>query len=198
METFIKEDTRNTVHRTMIPLSPSKRAPWDLTQFSQLLSAVPSYFPESHWQSEICSLSKVILVLGKDRSHRVPNLGCSAAESSEWFDVSPNYSAWDMMHKWAHCYDEAANHQLPIAAAFWIIQIVSAEECWSLTQNRTQIRCTTRSVILNVMATQYTCSLNGVYHFHWQWSHHCSCMPILGHSPWLPGYIAVVKLFSLK
>ena len=30
-----------------------------------------------------------------------------------------------MMREWAHCCDEAANHQLPIAAAFWIIQIVS-------------------------------------------------------------------------
>ena len=50
------------------------------------------------------------------------------------------------------------------------------------------------SVISNVMATQYTCSLNSVYRPHWlvQWSHHCShiCIPV--HSPWLPGYINVV------
>ena len=39
-------------------------------------SAAPSYFPEPHWQSEISSLSKVILVLGKARSRRMPNLGC--------------------------------------------------------------------------------------------------------------------------
>ena len=74
---------RSIVHRTVTPQSPSRQAPWDLTQFSQSLSAAPLYIPESHRQSEICSLSKVILVLGKDRSHRVPNLGCSAAESSE-------------------------------------------------------------------------------------------------------------------
>ena len=46
-----------------------------------------------------------------------------------------------------------------------------------------------------VMATQYTCSLNGVYRPHWlvQWSHHCSCMHIPVRSPWLPGYIDVVQ-----
>ena len=60
----------------MTPQSPSKKAPWDLTQFSPSPSAAPSYFPESHWWSEISSLSKVILVWGKARSHRVPNLGC--------------------------------------------------------------------------------------------------------------------------
>ena len=36
------------------------------------------------------------------------------------------------MHEQAYYCDEAANHQLPIAAAFWNIQIVSAEECSSL------------------------------------------------------------------
>ena len=38
------------------------------------------------------------------------------------------------MHEWACCHDKAANHQLPIAAAFWIIWIVSMEECSSLKQ----------------------------------------------------------------
>ena len=56
-----------------MPQSPSKWAPWDLTQFSQLSSAAPSYFPESNCWSEISSLSKVILVLGKVRSHRAQN-----------------------------------------------------------------------------------------------------------------------------
>ena len=67
---------------------PSKEATWDLTQFSQLSSAAPSYFPESHWWSEISSLSKVILVLGRASSCRAPNLGCSRVESPGWFDVS--------------------------------------------------------------------------------------------------------------
>ena len=68
------QDTRNIVHRTMMPQSPSKWAPWDLTQVSQSSSAAPLYFPESHWWSEISSLSKMILVLGKARSCRSPNL----------------------------------------------------------------------------------------------------------------------------
>ena len=76
--------------------------------------------------------SKVILVWVKARSHRVPNLGFRRAESPGWFDVSPENSAWDMMHEWAHCHDEAASHQLPIATVFWIIWVVSAEECSGL------------------------------------------------------------------
>ena len=49
------------------------------------------------------------------------------------------------------------------------------------------------SLILNVTATQYTCSLNGIYDPQWpvQWSCHCSHMCIPVHSPWLPGYIDV-------
>ena len=69
-----------------------------------------------------------------------------------------------MMHEWACCCDKAANHQLPIAAVFWIIQIVSVEESSNLTQNLMRIRCSTQSVILNAIATQYTCALNGIYH----------------------------------
>ena len=135
IETFIEQDRRKIVHRTMMPQSPSKQPPWDLTQFSQSPSATPSYFPESHQWSEISSLLKVILLLGKARSHRTPNLDCSGAESPGWFDVLPKISAWDVMHEWAHCCDKAANHQLPIAAVFWIIQIVSIQECSSFTQN---------------------------------------------------------------
>ena len=74
--------------------------------------------------------------------------------------------------------------------AFWIDQIVSAQKCSSLTRNLMQTHCSTHSVFF-MTATQYTCSLNGVHHPHWlvQWSHHCSCMLIPVHSPWLPGYI---------
>ena len=146
------------------------------------------------------SLSKVIFVLGKARSHRAPNLGYRGAEAPRWFDVSPKNSAWDVMHEQACCRHEAANHQLPIPAAFWIIQIVSAEECSSLMQNLMQIRRSTHSVILNVTATQYTRSLNGVYRPHWlvQWSCHWSCMYIPVHSPWLPGYIDVPQTILIN
>ena len=152
IETFSEENTRNIVQRTMKPQSPSE-VPWDRIQFSQSPSAAPSYFPESHRWSEISSLSKVILVLGKARIHRVPNLGCRGAVSPGWFDVSPKNSARDMRHERSHCHDEAANHQLPIASAFWIIWIVSTEECLSLMQNLMQIHCSRSLVILNVMAT---------------------------------------------
>ena len=63
----------------------------------------------------------MILVLGKARSCRVPNLGCRGAESPGWFDVSLKNSAQDVMHEWVHCCDEAANHQLPTAAAVLVI-----------------------------------------------------------------------------
>ena len=106
-----------------------------------------SYFPESHGWSEISSLSRVILVLGKARSHGVPNLGCRGPESPGWLDVLPKKSVWDMMHERACCHDEAVSHQLPIAVDFWIIQIVSTEECSSFMQNLMQICCSTRSVI---------------------------------------------------
>ena len=71
------------------------------------------------------------------------------------------------MQKLAHCCDEAANPQLPIAVAFCIIQIVAAEEGSSLMQNLMQIyRSLIYSVIVNATATQYTCSLNSVYRPH--------------------------------
>ena len=109
-------------------------------------SAAPSYIPESHQQSEVSSLSKLILVLGKARSCRVPNLCCSGAESPGWFDVLPKNSIQDVMHERAHCCDEAANHQL---AAFWIIWIVSVEEYLSLMESLMQIHCSTCLAILN-------------------------------------------------
>ena len=120
------------------------------------------YFPKSHQWPEISSLSKGILVLGKARSCRAPNLGCRGGESPGWFDVSSKNSAWDVMHEQACCCDEAASHQLPIAMAFCTMLIVFVEECSSLTQNLMQIHCSTFSVILNAMITQYTCSVDGV------------------------------------
>ena len=104
------------------------------------------------------------------------------------------YSHLHVMQEWACCRDdEAANHQFPIAAAFWIIQVVAMEECPNLKQNLMQIHCSTCSIILNVTATQDTRSLNCIHCPHWlvQWSHHCSCMWIPVHSPWLPGCMDV-------
>ena len=135
----------------------------------------------------------MILVLGKARSHGVPDLGCRRNKSPGWFDVSPQNYAWNVMHEQVCCHDEAANHQLSIATAFWIIWIVSTEECSSLMQNLVQIHCCTHSVIFNATATQYMCSLTGISCPHWlvQWSCHCWHMYIPVHPPWLPGYVSV-------
>ena len=101
------------VHRTMTPQSPSVQAPWELTQFSQLLSAALLYFPESHQNFEISSLSKVTLVLGKVRSHRALNLGCGGAESPGWCDVSPKNrtrcDAWSGVLLWWSCQSTVAH-----------------------------------------------------------------------------------------
>ena len=133
-----------------------------------------------------------MLVLGKARNCRVPNVGCRRAESPGWFDVSPKNSTRDVMHEQAIYCEEAANHWLPIAVAFWIAFL---EECPSLMQNLMQIHCSIHSVILNATATQYTCSLNGIYCPNWvvKWSLYCSHMLIPVHSPWLPGYIDVTQ-----
>ena len=127
-------------------------------------------------------------VLGKASSQTAPNLGCRRAESPGWFDVLPKNSTRDVMHEQAIYCEEAANHWLPIAVAFWIAFL---EECPSLMQNLMQIHCSIHSVILNATATQYTCSLNGIYCPHGleQWGRHWSCMGIPAHSSWLPGYI---------
>ena len=95
--------------------------------------------------------------------------------------------------------DETASPQLPIAAAFWIIQTVFMKECSGLTQNWMPVCSSTHSITLNVMVTQYTCSLTGVYHPHWlvQRNSHCSHMRIPVHSPWLPGYIDVEQTVLL-
>ena len=153
----------------------------------------PLYFLESHGWSKISSLSKVILVLGKARSRRAPNLGCRGAESPGWFDVSPKHSAWDMMHEQASCPNEAANHQLPIAVAFWILWIVSVEECSSFTQNLMQVHCCTRSFWMR--RPHSTHGHSDIYCPHWlvQSNRHCSHMPIPVRSPWLPGYTDVAQ-----
>ena len=98
------------------------------------------------------------------------------------------------MHKQAHCCDEAANHQVSHSCSllnhpnsFWtgMFKLNTKFDADSLLY----------LLILNVMATQYTCSLSGVYCPFWlvQWSHHCSPMHIPVHFPWLPGYISAAQ-----
>ena len=68
--------------------------------------------------------------------------------------------------------------QSPVAHSCGLLNHLntSTEECSNWMQNLMQIHCPSWSVILNVTATQYTCSLSGIYHPHWlvQWRHHCS------------------------
>ena len=152
IEIFIGEDTRSTVHRTMTPQAPSITISCPII-FTQISLVVWNLFP-----------FKGDFSFGKAKSHRAPNLGYMGAESPGWFDISPKtlHKAWCMRgHTW--CRDEAADHHLPTAATVWIIQIVSVEGWSSLSQNLMQICCSSCSVILNVTATQYTCSLNGIY-----------------------------------
>ena len=176
----------------MAPQSPSKWAPWDLTQFSQSPSAALLYFSESHRWSEVPSLSKVILVLGKARS-----TGCqiwaeeglsSLGELMFCQKLCTRRDAWVGTLLWWSCPSAVAHscHLLNHPDSFhWGMFRINEEFDADLLLY---------SVILNATATQYTYSLNGIYRPHRlvQWSH-CShmCTPV--HSPWLPGYINVVQ-----
>ena len=152
----------------------------------------PSCFSASHRWSEIYSLSKVILVLEKPEvtRHQIRVIGGLSHPGELMFC---QITAWDVMYEQAHCPNESANHQLPIAAAFWIIRIVSREEFSSLMQNLMQIHYPTCSVILN--ATPHSTHAHSMASTAptEDWSHHCSHMRIPVHSPWLPGYIDVVQ-----
>ena len=163
----------------MTPQSTSKKVPWDLTQFFQSPAAAPLYFPESRWWSEISSLSKVTLVLGKARSHRPPDLGCREAEAPGWFGVSPINSARDVMSEQAHCHDEAdhscglLNH--PISYHRVMFKPNAKLNSDSLLYSLSHFECDSHTV--HVLIQQ--CLLPP-----WlvQWSRH-----------WLPGYIDVVQ-----
>ena len=119
-------------------------------------------------------------------------------QHSQMFCLLQNFQNVDHFNRYLTIFEVLVPHFFFCAAlialflkAFWIIWIVSAEECLNLMQNLMQIHYSTHSVILNAMATQYIWSLNGVYHPHWlvQWGCHCSHMHIPVHSPWPPGYI---------
>ena len=160
IETFVEENIRNIVHRTMMPQSRSKEAPWDLTQFSQSPPSSLCHFPESHPWSEISSLSKMILVLGKSRGHRAPNLGCRGTESIEWFNASPKictrHDAWEGVLLWWSC-------QSPVAHSCGLLNYPNSffRGMFKVNAKFDADSFSTCSVILNTMATQYSCSLSG-------------------------------------
>ena len=82
-QTWAEEDTGYKEHCTQDSDTsvPFKAGPLGPHTVLQLPSAALLYFSESHQWSETSSLSKVILVLGKARSLRAPNLGCTGPES---------------------------------------------------------------------------------------------------------------------
>ena len=132
---------------------------------------------------------------GKSQMSQGTKSGFRGAESPGWFDVSQKNctrcDVWVDALLWWSCQSLVAH-----SCGILNYSVVSMEEYSSFTQNLMHICCSTCSVILNAMATQYTCSFSGIYHPHWlvQWSHHCSCMHIPVHSPWLPGYIDVKQI----
>ena len=125
-------------------------------------SAIQSYFPESHQWSEITSLSKVILVLGKVRNHRAPNLGCRGLSHLGWQSLliatrtcstfsgfllvadlpehrSLSTDSWPSLKHMCHsfiCVELIASSP----KAFWIIWLVSEGECSNLMKNLMEIR----------------------------------------------------------
>ena len=171
-----------------MPQPPSKQAPWDLTQFSQLPSAALLYFPEAHWWSEISSLSKVILVLRKARSCRSPHLGCRVgAESPGRVDVllenvCTRRDVWAGTLLWWSC-------KSPVAHSCGLPNHRN-----SFHRGMFQLNAKFYADPLLYSLSHFECdALNGIHRPHWlvQWCHHCSHMNIPVHSPWLPGYIDV-------
>ena len=135
IETFIEEHVRNIVHGTMMPQSCSKVGTLGPHTVLSIAISCPIVF--SWISSMVWNLFpfKGDFSFGKSQKSRASNLGCRGPESPGWFDVSPKNSAQDRMHEQARCCDEAANHQLPIVVAFWVMEVVSMLECSSLTQN---------------------------------------------------------------
>ena len=145
IETFIEEDTSYKKHctqdnNTSIPFKVGTLRPHIVLPITISCPVIFSWISLMVW---ISSLSKVILVLGKARSHRASNLGSKGSESPGWFDVLPKISAQNMVQERACCHGVAANHQNSFHRGMF-----------SITQNFIQIHSSTCSVILNVMATQ--------------------------------------------
>ena len=163
IEVLIEEDTRYKKHCTKDSDSsvPFKVSTLGLhTVFCQSPPAAPLYFPEFHWWSEIFSFLKVILILRKARSCRAPNLDCTGAESPVWFDVFPKIctrqAAWAGTLLWRSC-------QSPVAHSCSLLNHANSFHGGMFKLNtKFDADLLLYSVILNAMATQYTCSLSGI------------------------------------
>ena len=151
------QDTRNIVHRTMMPQCPSK---WALgTSHSS-----PSRFWNPHRSasgSHTVSHQSLLIAARTCSTFSAVLLVVDLPEH-ESLSTDSQPSLKHLCHSFI-CAALIAS----ALKAFWIIWIVSMEECLSLMQNLIQICCSICSVILNAMATQYTFLVNSVYHFHW-------------------------------
>ena len=137
IETFIEEDiqdTKNIVHRTMTPQSPSKQATLGPHIVLPITISYPVVF--SWISSMIWNLFpfKSDFSFGKSRKLQgtKSRLQGGWVTWMIWYFTKNSAPAQDVMHEWGRCGDEAANHLLATVAAFWITWIVSTEECSSL------------------------------------------------------------------
>ena len=94
------------------------------------------------------------LVLGKARSRRAPNLGCSGAESPGWFDVLPKNcrrrDAWVGALSWW-------SRQTPVARSSGLLNHLNSFHRGMVKLNaKFDANSLLYSLILNVMTTQYT------------------------------------------
>ena len=134
----------------------------------------------------------MILVLGKARSHRAPNL-----------DYSRGWVTWV---NWYFTKKLCIRCNAQVSSlSWWSCQSLVAHSCGlpnhpnSFCEGMFQLNAKFDADMLlyslrhlSVMPTQYACSLSGIYCPHLvRWGCHCSHMCIPVHSPWLPGYIDV-------
>ena len=140
------------------------------------------------------SLSKVISVLEKARSHRAPNLRCSGAESHRWFGVLPKNCM--------RC--EASVGTL----SWWSCQSLAAHSCGLLNHLNSfcgeMFKLNTKfdADLLLYMLSHFECNSHTVHTLtQWclpppltsTWNCHCSHRHMPVHSPWLPGYTDVTQ-----
>ena len=91
-------------------------------------------------------------------------------------NLCTRHYAWADTLSWWIC-------QSPVAHSYGLLNHLNSF-CGGMFKVNTKFDADSLFYILNVMTTQNTCSLNGIYCPHWlvQWSHHHSCMDIPVHT----------------
>ena len=111
IETFIEKDTRYKKHCTQDNDASVSFNVGTLGSHTVLPMAISFsvVFPESHQQSEIYSLSKVILVLGKARSHRALGGLSHLVDLVLCQKLSMRYDGWVGALPWWSCQSPVAH-----------------------------------------------------------------------------------------